>query len=148
LYASADNADAARQLRAAGVRVLALKVDGLSSFRRAAELLGEATGESERASDVVDSVTSTLQRVRDATGALPRPSVFWHIWDAPIITIGKGSYMNDLVEIAGARNVYGDMTAASPTVSLEDVIRRDPDVIIAGPLGAARMRASAQWQTV
>ncbi len=148
LYASADNADAARQLRSAGVRVIALKVDRLADFRRAAFLLGDATGESARASAVVDSVTATLERVRAATDGLRRPKVFWHIWDSPIITIGKGSYMNDLVEIAGAQNVYGDVASSSPTVSLEDVIRRNPDEIIAGPIGAARIRASALWQTV
>ncbi len=148
LYASADNADAARQLRSAGVSVVALKVDRLADFRRATLLLGEATGESARAREVVDSVTGTLERVREATRQLPHPGVFWHIWDAPIITIGRGSYMNDLVEIAGGRNVYGDVAAASPTVSIEDVIHRDPEVIIAGPVGAAHMRASTIWRSV
>ena len=148
LYASADNADAARQLRAAGVRVVSLKVDRLSDFRRATLLLGEATGESDRAREVVDSVTATLDSVRAVTSELTHPSVFWHIWDAPIITIGRGSYMNDLVEIAGGRNVYGDVAAASPTVSIEDVIHRDPDVIIAGPVGAKHMRASVTWRSV
>jgi ABC-type Fe3+-hydroxamate transport system substrate-binding protein len=148
LYASADNADAARQLRAAGVRVVSLKVDQLSDFRRATLLLGEATGEGERAREVVDSVTVTLDSVRAVTRDLPHPSVFWHIWDAPIITIGQGSYMNDLVAIAGGRNVYGDVAAASPAVSIEDVIHRDPDVIIAGPVGAAHMQSSAIWRSV
>ena len=148
LYASADNAAAARQLRAAGVDVISLKVDRLADFRRATLLLGTATGETGRARSVVDSVTRTLERVRDATRDLPHPTVFWHIWDAPIITIGRGSYMNELVEIAGGRNVYGDVAAPSPTVSIEDVIRRDPDVIIAGPLGAAHLRESATWRTV
>ncbi len=148
LYASADNADAARQLRGAGVHVVSLKVDELSDFRRATLLLGAATGEEDRAREVVDSVTATLDSVRAATRDLPHPSVFWHIWDAPIITIGRGSYMNDLVEIAGGRNVYGDVAVASPTVSIEDVIHRDPDVIIAGPVGAARIRSSAIWRSV
>jgi ABC-type Fe3+-hydroxamate transport system substrate-binding protein len=148
LYASADNADAARQLRGAGVRVVSLKVDELSDFRRATLLLGEATGEVDRAREVVDSVTATLDSVRAITRDLPHPSVFWHIWDAPIITIGRGSYMNDLVQIAGGRNVYGDVATASPTVSIEDVIHRDPDVIIAGPVGAARIRSSAIWRSV
>jgi ABC-type Fe3+-hydroxamate transport system substrate-binding protein len=148
LYASADNADAARQLRSAGVSVVALKVDRLADFRRATLILGAATGESDRAREVVDSVTATLERVREATSQLPHPSVFWHIWDAPIITIGRGSYMNDLVEIAGGRNVYDDVAVSSPTVSIEDVIHRDPDVIIAGPVGAAQMRASTMWRAV
>jgi ABC-type Fe3+-hydroxamate transport system substrate-binding protein len=148
LYASADNADAARQLRGAGVRVVSLKVDELSDFRRATLLLGMATGVEARARQVVDSVSATLDSVRAATRDLPHPSVFWHIWDAPIITIGRGSYMNDLGEIAGGRNVYGDVAVASPTVSIEDVIHRDPDVIIAGPVGAARIRSSAIWRSV
>ena len=148
LYASADNADAARQLRAAGVSVVSLKVDRLSDFRRATLILGAATGESDRARVVVDSVTATLDSVRAVTRDLAHPSVFWHIWDAPIITIGQGSYMDDLVEIAGGRNVYGDVAAASPTVSIEDVIHRDPDVMIAGPVGAEHMRASAIWRSV
>ena len=148
LYASADNADAARQLRAAGVSVISLKVDRISDFRRATLLLGEATGESARARAVVDSVTATLDSVRAVTRDLPHPTVFWHIWDAPIITIGRGSYMNDLVTISGGRNVYDDVAASSPTVSIEDIVHRDPDVIIAGPVGAARLRASSIWRSV
>jgi iron complex transport system substrate-binding protein len=148
LYASADNEAAARQLRSAGVDVISLKVDRLADFRRATLLLGVATGESDRARTVVDSVTRTLDRVRAATRDLPHPTVFWHIWDAPIITIGRGSYMDELVEIAGGRNVYGEVAAPSPTVSIEDVIHRDPEVIIAGPLGAVHMRSSAVWQSV
>ena len=148
LYASADNADAARQLRAAGVAVISLKVDRLADFRRTTLLLGEATGESDRARTVVDSVMRTLDSVRTVTRHLPHPTVFWHIWDAPIITIGRGSYMSDLVEIAGGRNVYGDVAASSPTVSIEDVIHRDPDIIIAGPVGAEHMRASPIWRSV
>ena len=148
LYASADNADAARQLRAGGVAVISLKVDRLADFRRATLLLGVATGESDRARTVVDSVMRTLDSVRSVTRDMPHPTVFWHIWDAPIITIGRGSYMSDLVEIAGGRNLYDDVAASSPTVSIEDVIHRDPDIIIAGPVGAEHMRASPVWRSV
>ena len=148
LYASEDNRAAARQLAGAGVTVLALKVDRIEDFRRAARLLGVAVGEPARARTVVDSVDRTLARVRAATSALPRPTVFWHVWDAPVITIGRGSYLDELLQIAGGRNVYGDDPSPSPQVSLEDVIRRDPDVILAGAEGAARIRESAQWRSV
>lgn len=148
LYASADNATAARQLRAAGVDVIGLKVDRLADFRRATLMLGAATGEDARARAVVDSVTHTLDSVRAVTRTLPRPTVFWHVWDAPIITIGGGSYLDELLEIAGGRNVYGESAAPSPVVSIEDVIHRDPEVIIAGPEGAKHIRASAIWRSV
>jgi iron complex transport system substrate-binding protein len=148
LYASQDNRPAAARLRAAGVGTLALKNDHISDFRRTVELLGAILRDSVRARTVADSVYRTLDRVRTATAGLTRPTVFWHIWDAPLITIGAGSFMNELVDIAGARNVYADIESPSKAISLEDVARRDPEFILAGPIGARRIEAEARWRIV
>ncbi|MDP9203900.1 MAG: helical backbone metal receptor [Gemmatimonadota bacterium] len=148
LYASQDNRPAADRLRAAAVNTLALKNDHISDFRRTAEMLGAILGDPARAKSVTDSVFRTLDRVRTATANLTRPSVFWHIWDAPLITIGAGSFMNELVDIAGARNVYADVEAPSRTISLEDVARRDPEFILAGPTGAEKIAADPRWRIV
>jgi ABC-type Fe3+-hydroxamate transport system substrate-binding protein len=74
--------------------------------------------------------------------------VYWHIWDAPLLTIGGGSYLSELLDVAGATNVFGDLTAPSPQVSLEEIARRDPDVVLAGPNAAAKLRRDAAWQSV
>ena len=146
LYASADNRAAADQLRSAGVSTLALKIDRIEGFRRAVALLGAATNERARARTVVDSVDRTLDRVRRATAGLARPTVFWHVWDAPLITIGAGSYMSELVDIAGGRNVYADLPDPSPRIAMEDLLHRDPDVILAGPAGAREIAANPAWR--
>jgi len=145
LYASVDNRPAAERLRAAGVRTLSLKVDHIADFYRAVRLIGRLLGDSARGVFVSDTVERTLDRVRNATASLPRPTVFWHIWDAPLITIGGGSYMNELITIAGGRNVYGDVPATSPTVGIEDVIKRNPQYIITGPEGAEKIRTDPRW---
>jgi ABC-type Fe3+-hydroxamate transport system substrate-binding protein len=148
VYASQDNRPAVARLRAAGVGTLALKNDHISDFRRASEVLGAILGDSARGVSVADSVYRTLDRVRAATARLPRPAVFWHIWDAPLITIGAGSFMNELVDIAGARNVYADIPSPSKAISLEDVARRDPEFILAGPIGQQRINSDRRWQIV
>jgi iron complex transport system substrate-binding protein len=148
LYASQDNRPAAARFRAAGVNTLALKNDSISDFRRTVETLGAILGDSVRARSVTDSVYHTIDRVRASTSTLTRPTVFWHIWDAPLITIGAGSFMNELVNIAGARNVYADIDAPSKTISLEDVARRDPEFVLAGPIGAAKIAADPRWRIV
>ena len=149
LYASQDNRPAADRLRAAGVSTLALKDDHISDFRRTTVLLGAILRDSIRAKTVTDSVYRTLDRVRAATDGLPRPTVFWHIWDAPLITIGAGSFMNELVDIAGASNVYAaDITGPSKPISLEDVARRNPDFILAGPIGARKIASDPRWRIV
>ena len=145
LYASNDNRPAARELRAAGVNTLSLKIDHIADFYRASRLIGALLGDSARGAFVADSVERTLRLVRDKTRSLPKPTVFWHIWDAPLITIGRGSYMHELVEIAGGTNIYADMAEPSPTVSIEDVLKRNPDFIISGPEGSPKIAADPRW---
>jgi iron complex transport system substrate-binding protein len=148
LYASQDNRPAAERFRSAGVNTLSLKVDHIVDFRRTVSLLGVILHASARARTVIDSVQNTLDRVQAATKGSTRPTVFWHIWDAPLITIGAGSFMNELVDIAGARNVYADIKGPSAEISLEDVARRDPDFILAGPVGAKQIRSDPRWRIV
>ena len=145
LYASKDNRAAATMLRSAGVNTLSLKIDHIADFDRAARLIGRMLGDSARGTAVSDSVKKTLQLVRERTQALDKPTVFWHVWDAPLITIGNGSYMNELVEIAGATNVYGDVDEVSPQVSIEDVLRRNPKFILTGPEGNQKLLADPRW---
>ena len=130
IYASQDNRPAATRLRAAGVNTLALRGDRISEFRRVVQLLGATIGDTARAKILADSVYHTLDSVLAATRPLPKPTVFWHVWDAPVITIGGGSFMNDLVDIAGGRNVYADIKAPSGTAPWPDhaaaCLRRRP----------------------
>jgi iron complex transport system substrate-binding protein len=148
LYASQDNRPAATRLRAAGVNTLSLKRDRVSDFRSNMLLLGALTGDTAQARIIVDSVYHTLDSVRLVTAHLAHPSVFWHIWDAPVVTIGAGSFMADLVDIAGGKNVYADIAASSAEVSLEDVARRNPDFILAGPLGKTQIESDPRWRIV
>ena len=145
LYASNDNRAAASELRAAGVNTLSLKIDHISDFHRASRLLGKLLGDSARGAIVSDSVARTLARVRSMTSGLSKPKVFWHIWDAPLITIGSGSYMHELIEIAGGVNIYGNMAEPSPQVSIEDVLKRDPRYIITGPEGSPKIASDPKW---
>jgi iron complex transport system substrate-binding protein len=148
LYESGENAAAAERLREAGIPLLVLRIDRLAELRRAIDTLGVLLGDTTSAALLRDSVFASLERVRAATADLPRPGVFWHVWHSPLMTIGSGSFLHELVEIAGGRNVYADLEAPSAPVTLEDVVRRDPDVILSGPTTAQRLRTSPQWRSV
>jgi iron complex transport system substrate-binding protein len=148
MYASPENVAAVERLRSLGVEVLVLRIDLLADLRRAIDTLGVVLGDTGAARLVRDSVFASLERVRQATAGLERPTVFWHVWDSPIITVGSGSFLTELVAIAGGRNVYADITAASATVSLEDVVRRNPTYVLAGPVTAQQVRGDPQWRAV
>lgn len=148
LYASQDNRGSARRLRAAGIRTAAFKVDSIEQFDRLARLLGQLSGEPARGALVADTVMRTLDSVRTLTRDLPRPSVVMPSWEQPLIVIGGGSFMSQLVGIAGGRNIYDSIPSPSPTVSFEDVVQRDPRYVLIGPERAAIVRQSAKWRTL
>jgi len=140
LYASADNRSTARKLHELGVATLSVKVDHIADFAREARLLGRVLGDSAAAATVVDSVQRTLDRVRAATAPLPHPTVFWVVWESPLMAVGGGSFLDELIAIAGGTNIYGAMSAPSPVVSREDVMSHHPDVIFTSP------QAAHDWQ--
>jgi iron complex transport system substrate-binding protein len=148
LYAGQENRDAALALRAAGVNTLALRIDRLEQLWRGMRLLGLASGKLERAEALVASLRATLDSVRRLTQGLERPRVFLHAWENPLLSIGAGSYLSELVDIAGGSNVFGDLAAPSPQVSFEEVLRRNPDAVLAGPQTARQLLESARWQAL
>jgi len=138
LYASDDNRDAARRLRAAGIATAAFRVDRIADFMRVTRALGALVGDTTAARVTTDSVRRTLERVRFATRALGAPTVFWPVYDRPLLAVGGGSYLDELIAIAGARNVYGFLSAPSPQVTVEDLIQRDPDIVLVAPASRDR----------
>ena len=148
IYASPSNRAAALSLRTAGINTLSIRDDHIADFRRTVELLARATGDTAAGRVIADSVERSLRLVANRPRPAKPVTVFWHVWDSPVITIGAGSFLDELVTIAGATNVFGDMPAASPQVTLEEIVRRNPDYILVGPTSAKTMRASAAWQAI
>ena len=146
LYASAGDRAAADRLTEAGITTAAFKMDRIRDFARVTRALGLLVGDTVRARNVVDSVTATLDRVRHATAELSRPTVFFHTWETPLITIGGGSFLSELVDVAGGRNIYGTLATPSEAVTLEDVVRRDPDFVLVSPIERRRLLTAERWR--
>jgi ABC-type Fe3+-hydroxamate transport system substrate-binding protein len=148
LYASDDNRDAARRIRTAGVATAAYRVDRIADFRRVTLALGALTGDSLAARATVDSVDATLARVRVASASLPRPTVFWPLYDQPLLATGGGSFLDELIDVAGGRNIYGFMSEPSPRITVEDLLKRDPEVILLSPESRARFAVDPRWRAL
>jgi iron complex transport system substrate-binding protein len=148
LYASADNRPAAQRLRGAGIPTASFKVDSIVEFERLTRLLGRLVGDSARGALVADTVMRTLDSVRTLMKDVQRVTVVIPAWHEPLMVIGGGSFMSQLVDIAGGRNVYADIAAPSPTVTFEDVLERNPQFVLVGPESAERIKAQSKWRAL
>lgn len=125
----------AEKLRGVHLKVLELKHTTISDIYSSITAIGRAAGVPRRARKLNESIQSKLDRIRRRTAPLPRVSVMFVISRIPgtlegLMVVGKASYLNKLIAVAGGVNVFRDAPTPYPKVSLEEVLARNPDVII------------------
>ncbi|MHA6791221.1 cobalamin-binding protein [Pseudomonas bijieensis] len=81
----------------------------------------------QRAAQLRVRLEELRQRYRRAT---PLP-VFYQVWDRPLYTVGGGQIISDALAVCGARNVFADLSVPAPQVSVESVLQRNPQVLLA-----------------
>ena len=130
------NVDFAGRLDAAQIPFVAIPTTSLADVSSAMMRIGAAAGIEPHARVVVAGIQERLQAIRSRPAASPRRKVLLILGRAPgaltgIVAAGVGSYLHDLIEIAGGTNVVsGVSTLPYPQLSLESILRLDPDVIV------------------
>jgi iron complex transport system substrate-binding protein len=148
LYNSAQHAGVARRLRDLGIPALRLNTDALADVRRVGGLLGRLTGHAREADSVSVAFETALAEATVEVERRERPTVLLLVWEQPPMTIGRGSFLSELVERAGGVNLFADVTASSAPVSIEAVSARDPDLILTAAAGPAGIANRPEWQVV
>ena len=147
LYASASNSPAVRQLRSLDITVVTVRLDRLSELARAARLLGRLVGDSARADSLAAGLEAELSRL--AAPLMPMARVLIVAWHSPPIVIGAASFLSEIVELAGGRNVFADIDRPSFEVGLEEVVAREPDVVLVpDQSGTPALARRPEWQVV
>ncbi len=145
LYQSAQNALAAKRLRELGIPTIQLRVDRLDDLARATQLLGTIAGRSHAADSLLRVFSGDLAAARRTVS--DSIDVLLLAWDQPPIVIGSGSFLHEVLTLAGGRNVFGDLQLPSGPVSLETIVARDPTFILA-TTDTPGFATRAEWQVV
>ena len=130
--------DVVGELVAAGVAVLCTNQRSIDDVLRTILLIGGALGCEAAARDVVADMRDEIKQVREYSSVWPaRPRVYFEEWMDPIIVGIR--WVSELIEIAGGQDVFGELRergdARGRIVSVEDVVRRDPEIVLASWCG-------------
>ena len=125
----------AERLHALHLRSLEINQDDIAAIYNSIRVVSEATGTATRGSQLIESIRSRLQAIRDRSARLRPVRMMFVIGRSPnrldgMVVVGKASYLNEAIQIAGGENVFRDAVAGYPEVSLEEVIARNPEVIV------------------
>jgi iron complex transport system substrate-binding protein len=134
--------DVPRQLSALGIASITVDRGTLAGVYSSIRAIGAAAGVRDRASRLIDDLDARLAAVRAEAAKRPSRRVLVLVGRQPgtlsdLVGVGRGSYLNDLVSIAGGVNVLDDPRLPEyPRISMESVIRLEPDLIVdAGDIG-------------
>lgn len=143
------------ELIGAGAAVLCTNQRSVDGILRAILVIGGALGCEAAARELVADMRDEIKQVREYSSVWPdRPRVYFEEWMDPLIA-GIG-WVSELIEIAGGRDVFAELRgrgeARGRVVSAEEVVRRDPEIILASwcgkPVDVAAIAARPGWSGV
>ncbi|MFW6105684.1 MAG: ABC transporter substrate-binding protein [Chloroflexota bacterium] len=137
LVAYGTSIDVINTLDARGLTVFGIKSTDLDDVLNDIKTVGEITDKEVEAQTLTSEMAVEIQAVTNQTEELEQmPRVFYVVWggeDSALWTAGSGTFIHELIEKAGGANICQNITGYA-TVSIEEVIARNPEVIITSEL--------------
>ena len=131
----AEQVQIIEQFKTLGLRVLSLRNNTLEEVMKSMRELGAALEIPASAVLLEQSIRARLKKLENASLGKKPVSMLFVVGRTPgkldgMVVVGKGSFLNELMRVAGGRNVLADSPVTYPKISIEAVLRLDPDVIV------------------
>lgn len=129
LATSMHVAETVPALQEHGVTVFVADPQTVLEVLETTRTIGQITGQDEAAKVLIARMQERIDAVQETIGDAPRPKVFWEL-GPELYTAGPGSFLNDLILVAGGENVAADADSPWPQLSMEAIVLKDPDVVV------------------
>jgi iron complex transport system substrate-binding protein len=121
----------AAQLRSLGLNVLTLGPHSMNDVLDDILLVGRASGNVAEASNVVEKLRQRIDSViKKSKAASRRPKVYFEVWNDPYVSVSSGTWIGDVINLAGGANIFGEAVSEWPIIDSEDIVQRNPDIIV------------------
>lgn len=145
-----DTIDALTHL---GIPVFEVDPQGLAGILESINQIGRALNRSRDADRVVHELRSRLDVTLARVRGLTRPRVLLVLWPDPVMTIGRHAFITDVITAAGGQSVTEDLPQEWPQISIEEVLRRNPEWLLLPanghqPISLADLKRRPGWDRV
>ena len=111
-----------------------------NNFQQLANFLDKTETATKLISNVKHEINSVCEKRRTKT-----ETVFWEVGANPLFTVGKQSYINDYDKFIGLENIFVDIDMRYPNISIEAVMKKNPDIIILVNMGDITEKEIIKW---
>jgi len=139
--AEKNSADAIKRL---GIRHESISCRSLDEIAAAIRTVGKLLHHEPAADKLAGDFADRLAVLRKQMPVKKR-RVFLEVWNDPLVTAGKRSFLNELLALAGGDNIASDVDRDFYQISPEAVLARDPEVIILLKAGNSDVAKRSGW---
>ncbi len=132
------------EFRQLGYRVELIRTRNLHDVALALRRIGELTGHSAEANVAADEFLIGLQTLEQRYAGEESISVFYQVAKRPLFTINGEHYVSELIHLCGGENIFVELNSLAPSILVEAVVERDPQVMLAST--DAGDDAFEEWQ--
>lgn len=144
VWQSGTPAHVVDELRRVGYNVEIIRTRSLGDVASALRRIGELTGHDDSAMQVATLFEENLQSIREKFADLDDVRVFYQVSRRPLFTVNGEHYVSELIDLCGGSNVFADLNDLAPTVDVEAVVERNPELMLAS--SDAGEDAFAEWR--
>ncbi len=146
--ADGNRKDTVQQLERLGLSVYVINPSDTAGVLRSILHIGEITNQKNNAGRLVALLQNKLDHIAGQIRDRKKPRVFFQLGLEPIVTAGRGTLINEVIERAGGVNVAGRDIANYPRYSAEGIIGAAPEIIIFAPMVTDREFTAVKrfWQ--
>ncbi|WP_456025899.1 cobalamin-binding protein [Pseudomonas capeferrum] len=120
------------QLQRLNIPVYVAEPHSLEQLTTQVQAIAEQLGRADAGRQLAAQLRQRLAELRQRYQRAEPLRVFYQVWNQPLYTVGGGQIISDALSVCGARNVFDDLKLPAPQVSIESVLQRNPEVILAG----------------
>jgi len=135
-----------RALKSMGYPVLLVRDGSLKEIDKSIEAVGARIGHEIEAHHLVAQIRAQIAAVRERLAAVKSERALMLVGHQPIVAVGRGTYLDELLQIAHAENIAAAANEEWPHLSMEYIIAMRPEVILDGSMGNDPSSTSSFWE--
>ncbi len=118
-----------KKLEQANVKVVTLSARNIEGIYENLEIIGKITDNQDKAKTAITEMKDKIGSIQEKLSNTKKKKAFFILW-YPTMTVGSNTFIDDILQKSGLKNIAGDTEKEFPIYSEEKLIQKDPEVII------------------
>ncbi len=145
MWGSGNGMQALQKLKALDIPVFVSEPRLLSDIPRDIRLLGELAGTLKTAEAQAVHIEQAFADLATQFASQQKLTVFYQVWNNPLQTLNGEHLISQVIELCGGKNIFWDTKNLAPKISIESVLLRNPDTIVASGMSQTRPVWLDEW---